>query len=118
MENFITESSVIALLMSLGFFLSALLSFACGASALLFGIVYRNDNIAKSVTFVIIGLAIIFGVAWGINELGWVVPSEISFASVVVVAPSWLTFGIGMIWLVVLGCSRFIKRKFGDHNQA
>ena len=118
MENFVTESSLIALVTSVGFFLSALLSFACGASVLLFGIVYRNDSVIKSVTFVIVGLAIIFGVAWGINEINWVVPSEVSLATIVVVAPSWLLLGGSFIWLLILDCSRFIKKRFGNHNQS
>lgn len=118
MENVITESLLIDLVMSMGFFLSALLSFACGVSTLLFGIVYRKSNLAKLLVLAVVGLAIIFCVAWGINELNWVAPSELSFAAIIVVAPSWLFFGASFVFLLVMDFSRLIKKNFGDQNQA
>ncbi len=110
MGTFTSDDPYLALAMNVVFYLSALLSFACAASAILFGIVYRNDSLVKSVLAIAVGAAILFGVAWGLDELNWATPREVSLAAVLVVGPAWLTFGIGMISLLILELSRSMKK--------
>ena len=111
MDNFISESSFLTLVFNVVFYLSALLSFACAASSMLFGVVYRNDSLLKSVFAIVLGIAILVGVAWGLETLNWTAPREVSLAAALVVGPSWLVLIVGFISLLIIECSRSVRKK-------
>ena len=112
MENFLFSDSFSTLSISVVFYLSALLSFACGASAILSGIVYRTESLIKSAIAILVGIAVVYGVSWGMDELHWTVPTQFSFAALAVVGPSWLFFGGCAIFLAILD----ILRKFSKNR--
>lgn len=116
MDIFISEGSFIAFANNIAFYLSALLSFACSASLMLFGVVYRNDSFWKSTAMIITGIAVLVGIAWGLETLGWAAPREISLAAALVVGPSWIVITVGIVSLVVIECSRGDKNKFGGRK--
>ena len=116
MENFTFEETFCTLVSSIVFFLFALLSFACAVSAVVLGVAYRNDSVWKSTALIVTGIAILVGVAWGIETLNWSVPQEISLAAVLVVGPALVTLFVGLIFIILLDSLRIYKSKAGNRK--